>query len=171
MSSYLKIVFLVLIVFIAGVAIGVHFHPSIHEFMEKIWNKLTREQIAEEVHFCPPANIVQQHQYNPEAFQVDKLYWQMEYQGWRAPENIGFMQALINSNNNLVCYYHWPNPKDKGTYLWLTIHLSPSVNQIVKPYGPYWIIQKKEMQSICSSGINACGIVLSESTKRIIPQK
>ncbi|PWY54573.1 hypothetical protein DGG96_11410 [Legionella qingyii] len=165
MYSYLKIIFLVLIVFVVGVMAGVHFHPSIHEYMEKIWNKFTQEKVAEEVHFCPPPNIVQKHQYDPEAFQVEKLYWQMEYQGWKAPENIGFMQALINSNNNLVCYYQWPSPKDKGTYLWMTIHLSPSVHQSVKPYGPYWSIQKKEKQARCNSGINACGIILLESTQ------
>nr|WP_255666659.1 MULTISPECIES: hypothetical protein [unclassified Legionella] len=161
---------MILAIFVIGVAIGVRYHPLIHVVLEKIWNK-TQEPITETLHFCPPPQIVREHQYNPEVFQVEKLYWQMDYQGWKAPDKVGFMQALINENNNLVCYYRWPNPEDKGTYLWMTIHLSPSVNQLVKPYGSYWTIQKEEKQALCRSGINACGFILSESSKRVIPQK
>ncbi|WP_439405782.1 hypothetical protein [Legionella bozemanae] len=126
--------------------------------------------MTEELHFCLLPKIVKEHQYNPEAFQVEKLHWQMDYQGWKAPDRVGFMQTLINENDNLVCYYCWPNPKDKGTYLWMTIHLSPSVNQLVKPYGSYWTIQKEEKQALYRSEINACSFILSESSKRIIPQ-
>ncbi|AWN73383.1 hypothetical protein LEAN103870_15690 [Legionella anisa] len=170
MYSYLKILFLILVIFIIGVAIGARYHPLIHMILEKIWNK-TEEPVTESLHFCPPPKIVKEHQYSPEAFQVEQLYWQMDYQGWQAPDGVGFMQALINADNNLVCYYQWPNPKEKGTYLWMTIRLSPSVNQLVKPYGSYWTIQKKEKQALCRSGINACGFILSENSKRIIPQK
>ncbi|KTD73856.1 hypothetical protein [Legionella tucsonensis] len=167
MYSYLKIIFLILVIFVIGVVIGAHYHRLIHVVLEKILNKT--QPMAKALHFCPPPQIVKEHQYNPEVFQVGKLYWQMDYQGWEAPNRVGFMQALINENNNLVCYYHWPNPKDKGTYLWMTIHLSPSVNQFVKPYGSYWTIQKEKKQALCRLGINACGFILSESSKRIIP--
>ncbi|KTD40839.1 hypothetical protein [Legionella parisiensis] len=174
MYSYFKIIVLILAIFVIGVVIGVYYHPLIHDVLEKIWNKPEKpmaEPMTEELHFCPPPEIVKEHQYNPEAFQVGKLYWQMDYQGWEAPERVGFMQALINEKDDLVCYYRWPNPKDKGTYLWMTIHLSPSINQLVKPYGSYWTIQKKEKQALCMSGINACGFILSEGSKKIIPQK
>ncbi|WP_412757131.1 hypothetical protein [Legionella bozemanae] len=43
--------------------------------------------MTEELHFCLLPKIVKEHQYNPEAFQVEKLHWQMDYQGWKAPDD------------------------------------------------------------------------------------
>lgn len=171
MYPYLKIGFLILAIFIIGIIVGVYYHPLIHAVMEKHWNKIAQEPMTEVLHFCPPSKIVKEHQYDPEVFQVEKLYWQIDYQGWKAPENIGFMQVLINENQNLVCYYRWRNPENEGAYLWMTIQLSPEVNQEVKPYGPHWAVKKEEKQALCNAGINACSFILSESTKRIVSQK
>ncbi|CAM3036488.1 Uncharacterised protein [Legionella steigerwaltii] len=168
MYKFLKNSLFILIIFIIGIAVGSYYNPFIQDLMERIGEKTNHGSKTPELHFCPPAAEVVKHQYSSEAFQVGTLYWQMDYQGWKAPDSIGFMQALINQNNNLVCYYHWRNPTEKGTYLWMTIHLSPSVNQIVKPYGGYWA--KEEKQLLCTAGINACAFILSESSKRIIPQ-
>lgn len=165
MYQFLKKCLLILIIFTAGIAVGSYYSPLIQDLMGPIWEKIHQESKNNEPYFCPPAEVIIKHQYNPEEFQAGELYWQMDYQGWKAPGSVGFMQALINHNNNLVCYYRWPNPKDMGTYLWMTIHLSPSVNQVVKPYGPYWTIEKKEKQALCTSGINACAFILSESSK------
>ncbi|MCW8386726.1 hypothetical protein OQJ18_09135 [Fluoribacter dumoffii] len=168
MNRFLKNSLLILFIFIVGIAVGSYYNAPIQNFINHVWEKIDHGSQPQELYFCPPAQEVVKHQYNPEAFQVGTLFWQMDYQGWKAPEKIGFMQALVNSSNNLVCYYHWPNPDDKGTYLWMTIHLSPSVNQIVQPYGEYWT--KKESEVLCNSGVDACAFVLSASSKRIIPQ-
>ncbi len=166
--KYLKNSLLILIIFIIGIALGSHYNLFIQNLMEHIEGEIDHGAGKEKLYFCPTSAEVVAHQYSSEAFQVGTLYWQMDYQKWKAPDNIGFMQALINQNNNLVCYYHWSNPEDKGNYLWMTIHLSPSVNQIAKPYGTYWA--KEEKQVLCTAGINACAFILSESSKRIIPQ-
>ncbi|WP_392537859.1 hypothetical protein [Legionella sp. 227] len=169
MYPFLKNSLFILIIFILGIAVGSYYNASIQELINRAWVKKEQEEKTQELHFCPPAAEVIKNQYHAQAFQVGTLYWQMDYQEWKAPDDVGFMQALINPNNNLVCYYHWPSPKEKGTYLWMTIHLSPSVNQIVKPYGAYWA--KEEKQMLCTAGINACAFTLSESSKRIIPQQ
>lgn len=64
------------------------------------------------------------------------------------------MQASITEDNNVSCYYQWNNPKEPGTNLWMTVKLSPLVNQKIRSYGSYW--QQDKSTNMCSTGINAC---------------
>lgn len=110
-------------------------------------------------HYCPSPPFANQ----SSPFVEDKLSWHVESHIWKAPLEISFMQALIKDDNALVCYYRWPNPQETGTYLWLTVELSPTADQIIKPAGLKW---KKERQddtnlSLCTSGIQSCPFSLS----------
>lgn len=158
-----------LFIFFLGIGLGWYYSPILND----VWTIIGKKRHPTptlKIHFCPPGAEVMKHQYDPEAFQSGGLFWQMDFEGWKGPDKVGFMQALINKNNNLVCYYHWPNPKDKGTYLWTTIHLSPSVNQIVKPYGSYWSTEKDEAKALCMAGINACAFTFPDNSQPINPQ-
>lgn len=163
MFRFLKVSLFILVIFIVGISLGSYYSPLIKDLLKSSGDRIYQETRTQEIHFCPPPSDVVKHQYDPDTFQIGALFWQMEYEGWKAPEKIGFMQALINQNNNLVCYYQWPNPKEKGTNLWMTIRLSPSVNQIVKSHGQHWSTQQG--QALCNSGINACAFALTESLK------
>lgn len=174
MPKFLKNSLLILIIFALGLIVGIYFHSIIEFFEERVWENLSTDAQSD-IYFCPPPNTVKEHQYQFKTFQVGKLYWETEYHGWAATNSIGFMQAVINKDNNLICYYQWPNPHDKGTNLWMTVHLSPSVYQKVKIYGSYWQQEQKpeqkQKQISCSAGINACGFLIKESSKRITPQE
>ena len=146
------------IIFVVGGTVGGYYHSFIHALIERIVNITS----SHPVHYCPQPNIVKAQQDNSEEFISDELSWQMEFQGWKVPEKIGFMQALFNEDNTLICYYRWPDPKNRGTNLWMTIHLSPPENQIAKPYGSYWKNLTENTQALCTSGIKACGFILSQ---------
>ncbi|RUR04269.1 hypothetical protein [Legionella sp. km772] len=107
--------------------------------------------VPKQLSFCPPTNLVVANQDNPQSFEIKGVHWAIDYHGWQAPEKIGFMQVL-NQDNKLVCYYQWPNPKKKGTNLWMTVKLSPTVNTKIIPYGSYW----SKNNQLCSAGIDAC---------------
>ncbi len=142
------------ITLICGIILGTYFHTSILSSITNIFHITPPMR-----HYCPSPPFANQ----SSPFVEDQLAWHVEAQIWKAPQEISFMQALIKDNNALVCYYRWPNPQEKGTYLWLTVELSLNADQIIKPAGLKW---KNELNdntnvSLCTSGIQSCPFSLS----------
>lgn len=155
-----QILLWVILVLTSGVGVGIYFHDEILSSLTKIHDKLAPPK--RDVYACPSPSIAQAHQYDAGQFQAGNAYWQTDFHGWEAPEKIGFMQVLIDKTHNVICYYRWPNPQDKGSNLWMTIHWVPDGQHIPKPYGPYWVKQKEKNDTNCVAGIHACGFVMSQ---------
>ena len=155
MVSYKKIVFIVLGLAVTfslsvGIFIGSYWHHPITKYIQSLLHKTPND-----IRYCPSTAMVKMNQSNPNSFNTEEMIWTIDFQGWKAPDKIGFMQAIINKENNLVCYYQWPNPQDQGKKLWMTVQLSPLVTQKIKPFGTYWNKVKEDM-TLCSAGINSC---------------
>ncbi|MBS0287718.1 MAG: hypothetical protein JSR17_10500 [Proteobacteria bacterium] len=104
-----------------------------------------------EDHFCPSADLVKKNEKNVQAWENNKLYWQIGYRGWPYAEQIGFDQAFFfPKTHKLDCRYKWINPQQPGTYLWTSVLLSPDANAIVEVSGTNW--SKKEDFYNCTSG-------------------
>lgn len=138
-----------LILIIAGLIMALNWHEQIADYVQN-WLHPKPKQLW----FCPAPEQTVANQSNPGAFSINGVDWVVDYHGWPAPEQIGFMQVLITEDNNVSCYYQWNNPKEPGTNLWMTVKLSPLVNQKIRSYGSYW--QQDKSTNICSAGINAC---------------
>jgi hypothetical protein len=138
-----------LILIIAGLIMALNWHEQIADYVQN-WLYPKPKQLW----FCPAPEQTVANQSNPGAFSINGVDWVVDYHGWPAPEQIGFMQVLITEDNNVSCYYQWNNPKEPGTNLWMTVKLSPLVNQKIRSYGSYW--QQDKSTNICSAGINAC---------------
>lgn len=138
------------IIITAGLIIALNWHA---EFINYVQNWLHPK--PQKLWFCPAPDQVSANQSNPDAFSINGVNWVVDYHGWSAPEKIGFMHALITEAGNVSCYYQWNDPKNPGTNLWMTVKLSPLINQKIRSYGAYWQ-QDNRSAKICSVGINAC---------------
>jgi hypothetical protein len=112
-----------------------------------------------QLNYCPSSDIVVANQSSLSPFKDNGAIWSIDFHGWPPPPKIGFMQAILNSDHNVVCYYQWINPNDKGTNLWMTVKLSPSVTDEILPYGSYWN-NKPDKLKLCSAGEEACAFVI-----------
>ena len=135
-------------VFLCGLLSGYYAHVLVTPML----------QVPKVSHYCPSPAVVTAHQDHSRAFEENQLHWKMGFRGWEAPKEISFMQALINENNSLICYYEWPNPNEVGTKLWLTVQLSPTANQMVKSIGLHWSAVKDDNKTIfkCTDGMRSC---------------
>ena len=162
-KRYLKTGLFLLIFLSLGITIGSIYHASFRALFEHY----TKTEV---LYQCPSSELVFAQQANLKHFTTEppcrekskekgdcdarKLYWKIGYKKGKATENLDFMQAIIGKDNNVSCYYHWPDPKKPGMYSWLIVHLSPYLDQVSQPYGAFWI--KKESSRFCKASADAC---------------
>lgn len=155
----------------AGVMTGMHYHDELQQFasnprdqakqqpepQEK--TEVVKKSNATTSFECPEPETVFQQQKNSASWEAKGLHWSMDYTGWAAPENIGFMQALIDEDDQtLKCYYHWNNPQEPGTKLWNTVKLNAGSFESPISHSLHW--RKRGSSIICDMGIKACAFKL-----------
>lgn len=135
--------------------------PSVFNWLQ---HNLIPPSKLKPVYYCPAPTIVNQYKKANSAWSDQSLSWSVEYQGWKAPAKILFMQALIaKRDNSLKCYYQWPDPKQPSTWLWLVIKFNPQATQLAQPYGQHWESRGSVKQ--CSAGdVKTCAFYINDNS-------
>lgn len=99
---------------------------------------------------CPAPNVVGYYQDKVGGFSDQRLDWTVDNINADVGLNMRFAQAVyLETQNSFSCNYEWPNPKDPGTWIVVTVHLIPNAALKVQILGKKW--KEEGISRICIS--------------------